>query len=77
MHYGTEEIRELAKTQGDVKDGWTNVSVVLAPGDTAFAPGTTKYVLRAWGDARVMYEIAPDGGWAGFTQGQVGRSLIS
>lgn len=55
MHYGFEQIKEMA-TEPD-ENGYQTAIVTLENGDTAYAPGTTKYDLAGVGS--ISYLIHP------------------
>lgn len=67
---------DLVAQATDIGNGWREAEFELESGDTAFAPGTTKYILRAHGPAKVRYRIASEGGVEGYTEGKIGRSMI-
>lgn len=57
MHYGLQEIIDIAGPADE--QGYRLVTITLEDGDTAYAPGTTKYDLAGTGD--VMYQIHATG----------------
>lgn len=57
VHWTPELLREHSV---DIGDGTRQVEVILAEGDSAWHPASTKKVLRGYG--RVDYLFHPDGG---------------
>lgn len=57
-HYGFDSIKEMAS---DIGNGWKECVLELDKGDTAYAPGTTKYNILATDKVTVTYRIHPSG----------------
>lgn len=55
-HYTHDDIVGAAQPVGD---GWVRTTVTLWDGDTAYLPGTTKYVVA--GPGQVIYLVHPSG----------------
>lgn len=75
VHHSYEDI--LAGASQPNEHGTRFAVVKLAAGDTAYAPGTTKYHLLGHGRGGTVTYIFYREGVEGTTQGQVCRSLIS
>lgn len=72
-HLSYEDL--LAAASEPNEHGTRFLTVELESGDTAWAPGTTKYVLQAFGSGSVEYRFFREG-VEGFVTGPVGRRLI-
>jgi hypothetical protein len=75
MHHSYDDL--LAAASPPNEHGTRYVSIELQPGDTAWAPGTTKYHLLGHGKGgSVRYTFYREGA-EGHISGQVARSLIT
>jgi hypothetical protein len=75
MHHSYDDILATATEPNEY--GTRTAVLHLAPGDTAYAPGTTKYHLLGHGNGgSVTYTFFREG-VEGVVEGQVARSLIA
>lgn len=75
-HYTSADIFGMSEEHGrDLGEGYFELWLELDQGDTAFAPGTTKYHLQAHGPAVIKYLISA-WGCSAITYGKIGRVPI-